>query len=262
MTDGPTSIPPATPAEKGSPLDDDAVPFRPAAYPKWLLAAFTVLWLALAIRPLHFKNWVLEHVLTVLFVAALVVSYRRFRLSNISYTLIGLFLCLHTVGAHYTYSSVPYDRWSAAVFGRGINELFGWERNHFDRAVHFCFGLLLAYPVRELFLRIAGARGFWGYYLPLDLAMSLSMLYELVEWAAAVAFGGDLGQAFLGAQGDPWDAHKDMALATLGAVISMTVVALINWRFDTHFGDEWRHSLAVKGQTPLGEVKLRELMQR
>ena len=124
------------------------------------------------------------------------------------------------------------------------------------------FGLLLGYPIRELFCRVAGARGFWGYYLPLDLTMSFSMLYELIEWAAAELFGGDLGQAYLGTQGDIWDAHKDMALATLGALITMSVVALINWKFDKSFGDELRRSLEVKELTPLGEVRLREMMGR
>ena len=77
-----------------------------------------------------------------------------------------------------------------------------------------------------MFLRIGNVRGFWGYFLPLDLTMSTSMLYELIEWAAAELVGGDLGAAYLGTQGDVWDAHKDMALASLGALIAMTVTAL------------------------------------
>src|SRR5688572_7441969 len=227
-------------------------------YPAWLLAAFAVYWAVLAIRPWERKTWMLENALTVVFLGILLLSRRRFPLSNVSYTLIFVYLCLHATGAHYTYSKVPYDDWFAAVLGSGPNQWFGWERNHFDRFVHFCFGFLLAYPVRELFLRVAGARGFWGYYLPLDLTMSLSMLYELIEWAAAVTFGGETGQAYLGTQGDVWDAHKDMALATVGALISMMLVAFVNWKFDKSFGEELRHSLAVKELTPLGEVKLRQ----
>jgi putative membrane protein len=228
-------------------------------YPLSLLAAFAVAWAALAIKPSDRHDWILENVLTVLFIAGLAWTARRFRLSNVSYTLIFVFLCLHTVGAHYTYAQVPYDAWLRHVFGRSLSDVTGWRRNHFDRLVHFCFGFLLAYPIREIFCRVAGARGFWGYYLPLDLTMSFSMLYELIEWGTAEAFGGDLGQAYLGTQGDVWDAQKDMAMASLGALISMTVVALINWKFDTHFGDEWRHSLSVKDASPMGEVKLREL---
>ena len=112
-----------------------------------------------------------------------------------------------------------------ANIGISTNEVMGWERNHFDRLVHFSYGLLLAYPVREMFLRVVNVRGFWGYFLPLDLTMSTSMMFELFEWGAAEAFGGDLGMAFLGTQGDMWDAHKDMALASLVALIAMSVTA-------------------------------------
>ncbi|HKZ52443.1 MAG TPA: DUF2238 domain-containing protein [Candidatus Acidoferrales bacterium] len=229
-------------------------------YPRVLLVLFALYWLAWAIRPLYRADWLLENFLLILFLAGLILTHQRFPLSNVSYTLIFIYVCLHTVGAHYTYSKVPYDDWFRTLFGSGLNELLGFERNHYDRLVHFSFGFLLAYPIREVFLRVAGARGFWGYYLPLDVTMSFSMVFELFEWAAAVVFGGELGQAYLGTQGDVWDAHKDMALASLGAVISMGVVAAINWKYNRRFGEEWRKSLAVKGP-PLGEQKLREYLE-
>lgn len=235
--------------------------FYDPRYPRWLLGLYTVWWLVWAFRPWVFKDWVLEHVLTVVWLGFLVLTCRSFRFSNISYTCIFIHLCLHTIGAHYTYALVPYDDWFRGLAGSGLNDLLGFERNHYDRLVHFSFGLFLAYPIREVFLRVAGARGFWGYYLPVDLTMSFSMLYELVEWGAAMLFGGELGQAYLGTQGDIWDAHKDMALATCGAVVSMSVVAFINWKFNRRFGEEWRESLAIKGK-PLGELKLRELIKK
>ena len=226
--------------------------------PLVLLALFIVYAMAWAYHPVDPKDWMLENALAAAFVLALIVSYRRFPFSNVSYTLIFVFLCLHTIGAHYTYSLVPYDAWAKKLTGTTINAIFGFQRNHFDRLVHFCFGLLLAYPIREVFLRIAGVRGFWGYYLPLDVTMSFSLIYELIEWAAAAILGGDLGQAYLGTQGDEFDAQKDMALATLGGLISMAVVALINWKFDRNFGAEMRESFTVK-DGPLGEARLREL---
>jgi putative membrane protein len=231
-------------------------------YPLALLILFLIYAAAWSFHPIDRHDWMLENALTVIGLAALIVSYRWLPLSNISYTLIFVFLCLHTIGSHYTYALVPYNEWTRKLFGSPLNRWFGWERNNFDRLVHFCFGLLLAYPVRELFMRVAGAKGFWSYYLPLDLTMSLSMLYELIEWAAAVMLGGDLGQAYLGTQGDIWDAQKDMAMATLGALICMCVVAFINWKFDKNFGAELRDSLRVRGDGPLGERKLRELMQQ
>jgi putative membrane protein len=223
------------------------------SYVLLLAGVLTVLWFALAIAPLHRDDWLLENVLLVLACGLLALTYSRFPFSRTSYTLIFIFLCLHTLGAHYTYAEVPYDDWWRDLTGRTFNEAVGWRRNNFDRVVHFCYGLLLAYPIREVFLRIAGVRGFWGYFLPLDLTMSTSMLYELIEWVAAEVFGGELGAAYLGTQGDIWDAHKDMALASLGALIAMSVTAWINSRSRRDFAYEWQQSLRVKSAVPLRE---------
>ena len=217
---------------------------------------FALLFTALAIAPWHRADWALENALVVVFVVVVALSYKRLTLSRVSYTLIFLFLCLHEIGAHYTYSEVPYDQWFQALTGRTFNSLVGWERNNFDRVIHFSYGLLLAYPVREVFWRVAQARGFWGYFLPLDLTMSTSMIYELVEWAAAEAFGGELGQAYLGTQGDVWDAHKDMALASLGALIAMLITYAINRALQRDFAAEWVESLRVKEPRPLGEDEI------
>jgi putative membrane protein len=190
----------------------------------------------------------------------LAATYRRFPLSRTSYLLIFLFLCLHTVGAHYTYSEVPYDAWWSALFGTTLNGQLGWQRNNFDRVLHFAYGLLLVYPVRELFLRVAGVRGFWGYFLPFDLTMSTSMIYELIEWGAAVVFGGELGQSYLGTQGDEWDAHWDMALASLGAAVSIGITFLVNAALRRDFGRELAESLRVKHAQPLGEEELDRML--
>lgn len=213
-----------------------------------LAAILGVLWVALALHPLDRSDWLLENVLLAVGVAVLIGTYRAFPLSLVSYTMITVFLCLHTIGAHYTYAEVPYREWMAALTGAPVATD---GRNHFDRFVHFTYGLLLAYPIREVFLRIANVRGFWGYFLPLDFTMSTSMLYELLEWASAILFGGDLGVAFLGSQGDPWDAQKDMALASLGALITMTVTAAINARIKRDFAAEWASSLRVKRARPI-----------
>lgn len=231
----------------------------PSAYRRYCLLTlglFGVLWLGLAIAPRDRADWALENVLVLLFVPLLLLSLGRFPLSRLSWTLILLFLSLHAVGAHYTYSEVPYDDLSEALLGFRVNDVLGLERNHFDRLVHFSYGLLLAYPMRELFLRVADARGFWGYFLPLDLTLSTSAIFELFEWAAAELFGGELGTAYLGMQGDQWDAQKDMAMAGLGAAIAMLVTLLINRRWQRDFNREWTESLRVKRQRPLGEVEL------
>jgi len=211
----------------------------------WMLGAvYLAWWVAMAISPLDRADWVVENVLVLFGAALLGFTYKSFPLSRISYTCIFVFMMLHALGAHYTYAKVPYQEWLPFLEG---------GRNHFDRLVHFSYGLLLAYPIREMFLRIGNVRGFWGYFLPLDLTMSTSMLYELIEWAAAVVLGGDLGAAYLGTQGDVWDAHKDMALASLGALIAMVVTALINRQMQRDFAREWAESIRVKRKKPLGE---------
>jgi putative membrane protein len=119
--------------------------------------------------------------------------------------------------------------------------------------------LLLAYPVREVFLRVADARGFWGYFLPLDVVLSSSAFYELIEWGAAELFGAGVGTAYLGTQGDIWDAQRDMALAGAGALAAMLAIAAVNARLQRDFAREMRESLRVKSEVPLGEDELERL---
>jgi len=224
-----------------------------------LIAGFLVLWVALAIAPNDRADWLLENALLLAGVIVLVVTRKMLPLSGISYTTILVFFCLHTIGAHYTYAEVPYDAAFKSLTGHSFDAMVGWQRNNYDRLVHFSYGLLLAYPIRELFLRVANVRGFWGYFLPLDLTMSTSMLYELIEWISAVVFGGDLGAAFLGSQGDEWDAQKDMALASLGALITMTITAIVNAVYQRDFAREWVESLRVRSADPLGEIALKRM---
>ena len=224
--------------------------------------AFAVLWVVLGVHPHNRRDWTLENLLVFALVPALVVTRKRLPFSRVSYTLIFIFLCLHEIGAHYTYAEVPYDAWFQAVTGRSLNGLLGWQRNQFDRLTHFMYGLLLAYPIREVFLRVADVRGFWGYFLPLDFTMSTSLTFELVEWAVASVVADDLAAMYLGTQGDVWDPHKDTALASCGALIAMTVTALINWRLRRDFAREWAASLRVKHPRPLGEETIRRRRRR
>jgi putative membrane protein len=224
-----------------------------------LSSIFFLLFLLLAIAPHDRADWALENALVLVFAIVLGLSYKKFPLSRVSYTLIFLFMCLHEVGAHYTYAMVPYDEFFTRYLGFSLNEMLGWERNNFDRVVHFMYGLLLAYPVREFYVRVAGTTGFWGYFFPLELTMASSMMFELFEWGAAEFFGGDLGMAYLGTQGDIWDAHKDMALASLGALIAMAITMAINIRLQKSFASEWDFSLSIKGRQPLGEDEIERI---
>ncbi|MFC4821760.1 DUF2238 domain-containing protein [Dokdonella ginsengisoli] len=217
-------LPPAA-AHSAPPADGRR---RGFAYPATLLGLFVLLWLVLAIAPWYRQDWLLENVLVFVAIPLLVVTARRQRFSNFAYTLLFVFFCLHEIGAHYTYSMVPYDQAFQALTGRSLDALLGLQRNHYDRLVHFCFGLLLLPATAELLEQRAGLRGAWAAVLPVLVIEALSAIFELIEWAAATVFGGDLGQAYLGTQGDVWDAQSDMALALLGA--SITQALRIAWR--------------------------------
>jgi putative membrane protein len=192
-----------------------------------VLALFAVL---SAIGCSYPQDFWLENVLVLVAVGYLALTYRRAPLSRWSYGLILIFLGLHEVGAHTTFAEVPYDAWTRALVGTSLNEALRWERNHYDRLVHLSYGLLLALPFQETIERRLGPlRGFACAFLPWIFVLATSSAYELIEWAAVFVFGGDLGQAYLGTQGDVWDSHKDTGLALLGATVALGVQALGRW---------------------------------
>jgi putative membrane protein len=224
-------------------------------YQTFLMLAFAGVWTWAAIHPKYPHDWLLENYLVFIFVPIILLISCYFRLSNISYTLITVFMSLHVIGSHYTYAEVP--------FGYDLQQWLGANRNMYDRLVHFSFGLLLAYPMREVFQRIAKAQGVWSFWLPIELVLAFSAGYEIIEWLVAAQVDPTAGLAFLGTQGDIWDAQKDMLLAGAGATLSMGLVALLHWRYNPGFMRELRESLSIKGaEVPLGEVKLRELLRR
>ena len=185
----------------------------------WLLVWYGLLWTVLAIAPHDRQDWLLENLLALAGVAALVITYRRFQFSTISYLLITTFLSLHAVGAHYTYAEVPFGYW--------VQHMFGLARNPFDRLVHFAYGLLLVYPLRELLIRLAGVGNFWSYYLPISGMLAQSGLFEIVEAVVAQLVSPELGTAYLGTQGDEWDAQNDMIAAFSGSFLTMMFVMVM-----------------------------------
>ena len=175
------------------------------------------------IDPVKRDDWLLENLLVFAFVGLLIATYRRLPLGDLSCVLLFSFLLLHAVGAHYSYSEVPLGYWA--------KETFGLSRNHFDRLVHFSFGLLLLQPAREVLKRVAGVRGFWSWCLPMTLVVSLSGLFEIVEAVVAWNVKPELGIAYLGTQGDVWDAQTDMALAfACDALAILMAQAASLWR--------------------------------
>jgi putative membrane protein len=196
-------------------------------YPFWLLGAFSLFWLSLAFRPHDRVVWMTENALTVATVVALVATYPSWPVSNLSYSLIAAFLVLHTIGGHYTYVRVPYDAISRALLGFELGGRLGWRRNHYDRLVHLCYGLLIAFPAYEMLERYARPAGAWSNVLAPALIMATSMAFEVIEWWAAKLLGDGAGADYIGTQGDEWDTHKDMALATGGAIVTMFATAVV-----------------------------------
>jgi len=179
----------------------------------WLL----LLWVVTAIDPFDRRDWFLENLLVFFYVGLLLVTYPRFRFSLLSYLLFTVFMSLHLVGAHYTYSEVPFGFW--------LQDALGLGRNHYDRIVHFSLGLLIAYPLREWLLRVTGVRMGWSYFLTVALVLAFSGFYEVMEGMVAMIVSPELGMAYLGTQGDQWDSQKDTFLALSGAIVAMTVTA-------------------------------------
>jgi putative membrane protein len=192
-----------------------------------MTAAYALVWLVLAIRPKYWSDWLLENLLVFAFVGGLAASFRRYQFSNPSYLLITVFLTLHAYGAHYTYAETPLGFW--------LRDAFDLGRNHYDRIVHFAFGLLLSYPMLELVRRFLRLRGVWAILVTFFMMLAMSAGYESIEsWVARIV-SPELGTAYLGTQGDEWDAQRDMDRAMTGTLIALGLAWLVERR------NAWAH---------------------
>lgn len=196
--------------------------FRGNRYLQSLVAGFGVVWIWAAIDPVYRFDWFLENILTFVAVPSLVMLHRRFPISELSWSLIFAFMCLHTLGSHYTYSEVPVGFW--------LQDEFDLTRNHYDRFVHFCFGLLLAYPFQEVGLRHGGRTAWFATLAALGFVFAGSASFEIIEMCVALVVDPAAGQAYLGTQGDEWDGQKDMALAAVGALITLSLMLTVERR--------------------------------
>lgn len=183
-----------------------------------LAAICALLWIITAIHPLDRQAWFLENLLLIIFVIALFFGHRRLELSTTSYFLVAAFIILHMIGAHYTYAGMPLGLWA--------QDFFGLSRNHYDRFAHGAFGFLLVFPVRELLLRFVAISRRWSFWLSPAVILSVSGSFEIIESIVAEIIAPGKGVAWLGGQGDEWDAQNDMLSALIGSLLMMAVVAL------------------------------------
>ncbi len=170
------------------------------------------------------REMYLQHSPTVFLLFFLPWMHRRYPVSRAGFTCLILFMLFHTLGARYIYSYVPYDQWCAQFFGTRLQEAFDFRRNHYDRLVHFLFGLLWTLPVWEVLTRHFRVTPRLALYFAVEFVMAASMLYEVFEWGLTMVLSPDDANAYNGQQGDMWDAQKDMALAMVGAVMAAGLV--------------------------------------
>ncbi len=184
-------------------------------YPLLCLAIFCVAFTIGAYKPLYPQDWFLESILGSITVILLICTYKKFRFSNTSYTLLLIFLILQVIGSHYTYSETPIGFW--------IKDLFNLSRNHYDRLIHFLFGLLLYLPALELWQKLSHttSKTLLNYSIPVIALIALGGSFEVIEWIVAIIVSPELGIAYLGTQGDVWDAQKDIAVKIIGSLMAM-----------------------------------------
>ena len=179
---------------------------------KLVYAIYVVVWIIMAINPKYPQDWLLENVLVFLVFPFIVWMDKKHNYSLLSIILLLIFASLHSLGTHYTYAEMEHFD--------AITQFFGFERNHFDRLVHFLFGLLLFRILFEMITPgISSVKTALIYTF--TMIISISTLYEMLEWLAAITFHPELGIAFLGTQGDVWDAQQDTLAAMIGALINL-----------------------------------------
>lgn len=200
-------------------ISEERNTFRKNTWLKIFLGFFIINWVNSFVGNTDTSNWFLENTLVFVFLGFLVYTYNKYQFSDLSYLLVCVYLCLHVYGSKYTYAENPFGYW--------LKDALHLERNHYDRIVHFSFGFLLAYPMREMFLKWFKFPAWVAWSLPIEITLSISAFYELIEWAVADILFKEQGAAYLGTQGDIWDAQKDVALAFFGAILATTIVSLV-----------------------------------
>jgi putative membrane protein len=191
-------------------------------YQKVLSVIFFSVWLWAAIDPTFRQTWLLENFPIFIFVPLVIIAGRYVGLSSASYTLIAVFMMLHMVGAHFTYEKVPVGYW--------LGDLFSSDRNMYDRFVHMCFGLLVAYPAFEALRKTVKVPKFWDHFFTFNFIMMFAAGYEIIEWLTSVKSNPDASMAYIGAQGDIWDTQIDMYVAGLGCIFTLSVVFVLMQR--------------------------------
>jgi len=188
-----------------------------------LLLIFLLILIWSGINPKDFYIWMLEVFPVVIGLVVILLTYKRFRLTTLVYILILFHAAILMIGGHYTYAQVPFFNW--------IKDVFDLTRNHYDRLGHIVQGFVPAIIAREILIRTTALeKGKMFVFIVISMCLSISVLYELIEWGVVVA-SGEAANAFLGAQGDIWDTQWDMFFALCGAVLSLLILSKLHDKY-------------------------------
>jgi putative membrane protein len=187
-----------------------------------LLALYAIFFTALAVKPYDRWDWALENFFPLAQLLATIIAYRYYRFTRLSYYLIFFYLFVQTYGGHWTYAKAPPFDW--------IRDEFNLSRNHYDRVAHFMLGFLMGIPIREILLQVVTTSRRWLAFITASIVLAIGAFYEFIEWWVAKLVWPDLGDAFLGTQGDIWDSHWDMFLALVGAILALAFFSRLHDR--------------------------------
>jgi putative membrane protein len=187
--------------------------------PVILLVIYILVFIICGISPYDRSVWWAENIPIIAIVISAVLISKYFKFSAVSYLMMSVLVILHTIGGHYTFERVPFGF---------ITDLFGFERNHYDRMAHFTVGFY-AYPIAEALLKRKLVNTKWIlYFFPVFTILSVAAVYELFEWIFAITSDPTAGIAVLGSQGDIWDAQKDMLADGLGGIFAVLIFYFMN----------------------------------
>lgn len=192
-------------------------PFRERRFLQALCFAFAIFWVYTAIAPHDRFDWLLANIFVVIAAIGLPLTYRKYPFSDFSYFLIALYTAMHELGAYFRYERAPMGLWMQSLLGGG--------RNDWDRVVHFAFGLLLSYPIHEIYVRHMRARPWPSYYRPVIVTIAVSAVYEILQVYEQQIVQGLSAPILL--QDETWDCQRDMMAAIYGSLVAMAITAAV-----------------------------------
>ena len=193
-----------------------------------LLCLYLIGFSLLAINPHDRADWAMENLFPIAQLVAIIIAYRHFKFTRLAYYMIFIYLFVQSWGGHFTYAEAAPFNW--------LRDHFHLKRNDYDRVAHFMLGFLVAIPVREILMQVIQTSRRWLAFITASIILAIGAFYEFIEWWVAVLATPNLGDKFLGTQGDIWDTQWDMLLALVGAVCTLAFFQRLH---DRQLNKQW-----------------------